>query len=95
MAQPQWMCQETGDRQGCPLSPSWFLMSMSTMWADIRADTERANETVAIPGVDFGEIPYADDTAVVTYSAEKASKVLQVVDAFAGQLWAEGAEEHM
>lgn len=78
--QSQWIRQERGTRQGCPLSPYLLLVAMSAMWADIREDLRFAGETLGLAEVDIGEILYADDTAVVTDSAARATKVLQIIE---------------
>ena len=60
----QWYSQDTGIRQGCPLSPYLFLIIMTVLFYDIKNNEELKTELALhrIPGASFDEILYADDT---------------------------------
>jgi len=63
-----WYTQDTGIRQGCPLSPYLFLIIMTVLFHDVKNKPELAAELAAnrIPGSQFDEILYADDTILVS-----------------------------
>jgi len=63
-----WHKQDTGIRQGCPLSPYLFLIVMTVLFHDIKnnADLQEELKTHRIPSAEFDEILYADDTILVS-----------------------------
>ena len=72
--------QRYGIRQGCPLSPYLFILVMHVMFADIK---DRKKDTIAkgiIPGFDFSEILYADDTLLVLRSKESLEALLHEIE---------------
>ena len=62
------MKQETGIRQGCPLSQYLFTIIMSVLFWDVKNNERLARnlEENRIPGTNFDEILYADDTLVIS-----------------------------
>ena len=79
--QSEWKKQETGIRQGCPLSPYLFLILMTVMFHDIHAD-EQLNEELKedrILGAMFDEILYADDTIIHSTTSDKVAKLLHKI----------------
>jgi hypothetical protein len=69
----EWLPQNTGIRQGCPLSLYAFLIVMTTLFYDAhqKLDTEFARNRV--PGADFDEVTYADDTICISRSIKAAN----------------------
>ncbi len=57
-----YLKQEPGIRQGCPLSPYLFVLVMSVMMHDIKQRLRGPRTLAPIKGIDFAEILYADDT---------------------------------
>ena len=61
-----WHQQQSGIRQGCPLSPYLFLIIMTAIFHDIRKEEALAEELIdnRIIGTLFDELLYADDTII-------------------------------
>ena len=54
--------QETGIRQGCPLSPFLFVIMLTWLMAGV----DKQNESFAAPSLPCPDIFYADDTIILS-----------------------------
>ena len=77
-----WLKQETGIRQGCPLSPYLFIIVMTVMFEDIKEDPNLAINLIKhrVPGADFDEIMYADDTICISQDTKTMNKFIQAIE---------------
>ena len=62
--QSESMIQNSGIRQGCPLSPYLFVLLMSAMFTDIKSRLNTPKQQEPIRGIKYTEILYADDTLI-------------------------------
>ena len=74
----KWKNQETGIRQGCPLSPYLFLLIMTVMFHDIHLDEELEEELEEnqVIGAMIHELLYADDTIIYSRNPQTLTKLI-------------------
>ena len=78
----KWLKQETGIRQGCPLSPYLFIIVMTVMFEDIKEDHNLATNLIKnrVPGADFDEVMYADDTICISQDTKTMNKFIKSIE---------------
>lgn len=74
----RWKTQSTGIRQGCPLSPYLFIIAMTVLFRDVHVGLGIEHGRVA--GLEFTELLYADDTALITRSVTAMKKLLAKIE---------------
>ena len=75
--------QQTGIRQGCPLSPYLFIILLSAIMKDIENNLTEEEEHILYQGrlcrATFNKLFYADDTLVMTTTTESAELILHKI----------------
>lgn len=79
----EWQRQERGIRQGCLLSPFLFMLAISALWEGVRTECFIRGAQRGLWDLSFGDILYADDTALVVDTEEQAQATLIVLEAAA------------
>ena len=77
----EYKSQEYGIRQGCPLSPFLFTLLMSAMFKDIKTKLNTPRQREQLPGIEFAEILYADDTLLFGTRTHTINKLLHAIQA--------------
>merc|ERR1712086_602211 len=76
----KWEKQETGIRQGCPLSPYLFLIIMTTMFEDVKEHLQLNLAKHRVPGADFDEVMYADDTILISEDTKTMNEFVKQIE---------------
>ena len=80
-----WRKQETGIRQGCPLSPYLFVIFMTVLFNDVKDEVGAKAMGRAMDVVDFSNILYADDTFLVGKHSRELNKILWAIEKHSGR----------
>ena len=75
-----WMTQETGIGQGCPLSPYLFIVVVTAMFEHIQEEISQDLAKYRVPGASFDEVMYADDTMCISDDIKTMNKFIQKVE---------------
>ena len=76
----EWYKQETGIRQGCPLSPYLFIILMTVMFFDIHEEDKLKMSKHRVKGTTCDEVMYADDTICITESERAMNRLLAAIE---------------
>ena len=71
--------QNTGIRQGCPLSPYLFILLMTTMFHDIHKEVGEKVWTAAAQDMGATELLYADDTLLIRNTVNASNHLLATI----------------
>ena len=77
----EYKSQESVIRQGCPLSPILFTLLMCAMFKDIKTESNSPKQNELLPGIEFAEIFYADDTRLSGTHTHRISNLLHAIQA--------------
>ena len=75
-----WKTQQTGIRQGCPLSPYLFCLVMGAMFSDIKAELNTPKQRQPFAGIFFSEILFADDTLIFGANTQCINILLHAIE---------------
>ena len=75
-----WVQQETGIRQGCPLSPYLFIVLMTCLFNDIRKNVKLELKEHRVTGMDTDQILYADDTICISEDEDAMNRLLHAIE---------------
>ena len=79
-SESEWLSQETGIGQGCPLSPYLFLIVMSVMFHDIHDGDFLNLAKHRVIGTKVDEILFADDTICISTCTLTINAFLKAIE---------------
>ena len=74
-----YQIQNSGIRQGCPLSPYLFGVLMTAIFQDIKTVLNTPKQLQPIPGINYAEVLYADDTLLFGTHTHTINKLLRQI----------------
>ena len=74
-----YQTQNSGIRQGCPLSPYLFGVLMTAVFQDIKSVLCTPKQRQPIPGISYAEVLYADDTLLFGTHTHTINKLLRQI----------------
>ena len=76
----EYQPQETGIRQGCPLSTYVFIILMTVMFHDIHKSDTLSTISQRIVGTEADEVLYADDTIYIAQTTAAMNRMLEAIE---------------
>ena len=74
-----YQIQNPGIRQGCPLSPYLFGVLMTAIFQDIKTVLNTPKQLQPLPGINYAEVLYADDTLLFGTHTHTINKLLRQI----------------